>query len=154
MPEITPTILLQIALSAGLFVALWYYLGKNVFGPFIKVIEEREEKTVGVEKFASDAKEEVRRETQKLEALRLEARLEGIRARDELIVSAKSKADELLAATTARVEGELAGIKAEIEKLRASLLPELDQEAEKLSQALVAKLTSSENSKHKNITIH
>ena len=61
-------VIIEIALSAGIFIALWQLLSKLLFEPFLAVIEEREARTVGDEKNAAQVRVEAAEVAEKIEA--------------------------------------------------------------------------------------
>ena len=137
MLEITSNHIFQIAFSAGLFLLLWAVLGGMIFKPFFRMLEEREDRTVGDERAAAAALEETKVRTQDLEKQLLEARIVGMQDREKRIQKAKEEATALVGEANLRAAEELKKIQEEIAQLKQRAINEVEAEAKNLSRLVV-----------------
>ena len=137
MVEITSTHLIEVGSSAILFIFLWWFLRGRVFLPYIEVIEEREQRTVGASEMVR-VREKEKREIERVIAEEVrESRLQGIKLRDAKVKAAKDQAQEMLDQAAAQAQGELDKSRDAIAKLK--LQAEQDMKAE--IAALSAQIT-------------
>lgn len=138
--EFLSNILVQTSiLAAALFVVVWVFVGKYLFKPFIAVLEEREQRTVGDAKRAREKKDEVKTLVAKLDEQLVSARLEGIRRRDKKITEAKTEAQDLVDRAAEQARESVESARLEIERIKKQALSDLSSEADQLSEAVVAK---------------
>ena len=140
--------LFEMRLCGGLFFLVWAFVGKVVFEPFVAAAIEREEATVGASGSAQQALEEVAALESSLEVELRDARLEGIRLRDEQIDVAKKKAAAALDEAKQNAAKQLAGANESLQELRAAAQQELEQEAQSLKKLVVDKVVTESRALH------
>jgi len=137
--EITSANILHMIVSAVLFICAWKVIGEGLIKPFIDLLIEREEKTVGDEKKARETKERSLRVESDIEAELNEARVEGMALKDSQVEKAKEEAEKILSEARAKAEKELLAGREEIAKLAKAAQLELGGQAEDLASVIVEK---------------
>lgn len=141
----------NIVFSAILFLVLWNLVGVRCFKPFFEMLEQREAKTVGDERRAKEIKETTVRVEHEIELELHNARVAGVKEREERLQVAKSKAQEITTEASESAQQELAAGRAEIEQLKNKARRDLEQEASGLAKNLVSQILQSES---QSTTIH
>ena len=142
--------IIDVAGSAGLFIALWVILGNNLFKPYLRLLEDREARTSGDEKRAlelNEMSEDVRKSID--DELR-GTRLQGLAARDAAVTKAKDEARRITDEASEKARKELDASRAQIEKLKSQARAELASEAQTLATTLRSRLLAERGSQ----TIH
>lgn len=134
------TFVLEAGLSAAIFLVIWMVVGNRVFKPFLANLEEREERTKGDEKRAVAARAKAQQLSAKFEEEIKQARLAGIRHRDDYVATAKAEAAKIVEQALDRSMRELDTARAELDALKGKVRTELSQEAQVLSGAILDKL--------------
>jgi F0F1-type ATP synthase membrane subunit b/b' len=141
------TTMIQVLISGLLFLLVWGLFGGAVFKAYFDVLEERESKTLGAENEAGAMRSKAR-EIEKEIAIELRTtRLEGLRARDELIEEAKKQSTLIKDAATEKADKEYKTNARELARLREEAKGELGVEAEKLSQLVKERALASDSSR-------
>ncbi|MFN8390466.1 MAG: ATP synthase F0 subunit B [Bdellovibrionota bacterium] len=135
----TPELFLQAGLSAATFIVLWIVLGNMVFKPLFQLIEEREARTSGDEQAAVERRQEAKDLAATIEEKLRAARVDGVQLRDARVAQAKREAQAILDRAEESATEELRRAQQMIDDLKARALGELQPEAEKLSQLVVAR---------------
>jgi len=137
---ITEAVLREIGISAAIFIILWLVLSRLFFKPFIELVEEREEKTVGTDQQARRTEDSNTELAAEIEEELSEARLEAVRQRDQLVAVANSEAGAATAKAFGQAKRQVETARLEIEKVKTQARVELAQEAEGIRQVLTKKL--------------
>lgn len=143
-----PETLVQIQISGVIFLLVWAVFGNLVFKPFLDLVAEREEKTVGSTRHAAEKKRESRSLEQKVEEELREARLEGIQQRDKLAEAARKQSQQVLEAADAAAREEIRKAQLEIDELKSRAEQELAQEAAALAELVVKRALTPVSSEH------
>lgn len=133
--------LLQVFLSAALFLVLWGFLSPIV-RDFVAVIADRMDKTDRSEGEIFSERLELKDLEKELIEHRLNQSARGVKAREEIVELAKSKI--LVATKSAREEAavELLQFKDELADLRSKLEREIDSESVELSKVIIEKVSA------------
>jgi F0F1-type ATP synthase membrane subunit b/b' len=134
---ITPEILIQIFLSTALFFALWQFLGKVWFKPYLELLIERETQTVGATKEAVQKLAENKRILDRIETELRTARIAGINLREELTTAAKAEAQKVLDQAKSKADLAIENARKEIISARQAAVKELAKETEEISAAMI-----------------
>lgn len=134
------SLVLEGVVSAGLFLLLWLTVGRHGIRPFFALLDEREARTSGAEKRAADIWEKSRELRNNIEAELRQTRFEAIKRRDAAVAAAKARAQEQMQAASAHAEQRIEQARQDLEGERAEAAHEVDQEAERLAQAVVQKI--------------
>lgn len=134
---ITEEVLVQVGLSALLFVWLWFTLGNHFFASFFRLLEEREKRTVGDKEEAKDRLEDTEKVKGAIEHILSDARTAGVMERDSRVEKAKTQAAAIVADAREHAERELAAARAEIAQLKVRAREDLPQEAAELARGFV-----------------
>lgn len=133
-------LLLEVATYTVLFLLLWQVIAPLYLKPYFALLLEREERTAGDEKRAYARREQTREIVRQLEQKRYQARLEGLKVRDEQIQQARGAAAEIIKAAERKADSELVLAKAQIDLAKAKALGDVEAEASKISEAIVSKV--------------
>ena len=134
---LTAEIVIQIVLSTGIFLIVWFVVGNNLFKPYLALLDEREARTSGAEKEAAGTSEETVRKTAQLEDELRAGRAEGVATRDEYVRQAKKTAQEITDSASEAADLELEKNRHLIEELKANTRGDIPKEADKLAAVLV-----------------
>lgn len=134
--------LIQIIASALLFLGVWA-LFRRILVPFIKNVEERQERTFGDEHSAVEKRQKVKVLDAEIEELLRRARLEGAESRDAKVAAAKKEAQQMLESAEAWAAEELKKAEDEVVRVKTRALSEVPSEVEKLSRLVVERALSS-----------
>lgn len=137
----------QVIISGLLFLLVWGLFGGMVFQSYFDVLTERESKTLGAEKEASQLRSQALAIEREVEEELKATRLEGLRERDELIEEANKQASEIKEAATVKADAQYKTATRELERLREDAKSELGLEAEKLSQLVKERALASDSSR-------
>ena len=74
---------IHMAISAGLFLLLWKFVGQGMAKPFLELLEDREARTLGDEKKARETKALSERIASDIELELHDSRVEGVKHREE-----------------------------------------------------------------------
>jgi len=140
---VTLKVVIEIAASAIIFLALWGFLSRAVFGPIIDVLEEREARTTGDKQQAKDAIAEASDLQTELEQRLFESRVEALRLRDDIVGQAEGEAGRIIMEAQTQAEQKLEAARADIERARQSVSGELESQAAELAETLVGRIMSS-----------
>ena len=127
-------ITIHVVVSAVLFIVIWQILGRLFFKPVLKVLEDREARTLGDEQRAHELKEEAKDLTHHIESQLRVARAEGIRKRDEIIAKAEREAHKILEHGQRQAAAKLKEGQLEIHRLKENAKKELVVETENLAE--------------------
>ena len=141
-------VLFEMRLCGGLFFLVWAFVGKVIFEPFVAAAIKREEATVGASGSAQQALDEVASLESALEDELRDARLEGIRLRDEQIDATKKKAADALDEAKQNAAKQLGQASKSLDELRATAQQELEQEAQSLTKLVVDKVVAESRALH------
>lgn len=136
---ITGINLLQIALSAALFLALWRFL-TPFFEQFLQLIDEREERSTFTLEEHMEGRSERKRLNRELEMKRQNQRAHGVKIREDIIEKMKSEGQTAQDAATAKAERELYEFRSELKKLEDRLGRDVEQESTALSQLILERV--------------
>lgn len=146
MDFITPTIIVQILASALMFVLFWQLIGVGIFKPFLDLLIERDERTVGDISASTKVEAETEELKRAISGQLRQARIDGMRARDAVILNAKAEAAEVIKGAQLATQEVLQYKRQDIAKLKASALSESSEEikaiADRLKEAVVPKNTT------------
>jgi F0F1-type ATP synthase membrane subunit b/b' len=133
--------LLQVFLSAALFLVLWGFLSPIV-RDFVAVIADRMDKTDRSEGEIFSERLELKELEKELIEHRLNQSARGVKAREEIVELAKSNIQ--VATKTARDEAavELMQFKDELADLRSKLEREIESESIELSKVIIEKVSA------------
>ena len=136
------TFLTEIFPSTVIFIVVWMIFGNAVVKPFLKNLEDREERTTGDEKRAGEARQKTKQLLAQVEQELKVARLEGIRLRDDQVLKAKSEANKIADQASSASMAQLEAARDDIAQMKAKVRSELGSEVEGLSAMLIEKLMS------------
>jgi len=133
--------LLQVVLSAALFLALWKFLSP-IISEFVEIVIARKDRTERSEDEVFHERAELKELTRELEAKRQEQRARGVKIREEIVETAKAKT--VAAADEARRDAvsELNQFRDELNSLRSKLEREIETESEALSNVIIEKVSA------------
>lgn len=134
--------MIEIAASAGLFILLWVILGNLLFKPYLALLEEREARTVGDERRASEGQREAQRLQGEVNEELRQAALQGIKIRDSHVAEAKQEAAEITEQAAGRAAEAVAEARAEIERQVAAAREQIGQDAEQVAGVMLERLLS------------
>jgi F-type H+-transporting ATPase subunit b len=130
---LTPETLLDIQISGGLFLVLWLFLGNLIFKPFLELIEQREERTLGDEQRAQANLKQKKELESKLASELRNARLKGIEERDQKVLEGKRLAQEIIDEAQRENADQIQYAQQEIRIMREAAFKEVVAEADKLA---------------------
>lgn len=137
-----PETLKQIQVSGGLFFLVWAVLGNLIFKPFLDLIIERENKTLGFSNNAAELRREISALEQSIEAQLQDARIEGLKNKERITASARMKAQAQYEDMEVKAREYLLSAQKEVALLKEKAEHELLIEAKKLSQEVFSKVLS------------
>lgn len=146
---VTTEMLIQVALSSGLFLLLWAILSRGVFKHFIEVIEEREARTTGDDSQAKDFERDAASLNKQLDNALLDIKISALRARDAITQQADAQATKIIDQAKDQAQAQIAASRAEIASLRARLEAELTTQTDVLASKLAKKVVEQQQ-----ITVH
>ncbi len=138
--------MIEILSSAGLFILLWTILGNALFKPYIKLLEEREARTMGDEKRAAEAFRESEKVAQEINEELRQAALHGIKIRDSHVAEAKDEANQVVDHASSVAARELEAAREEIAKLVAEAREQINQDAQQVAGAMLDRLLTGSGS--------
>lgn len=138
-----PETAVHIIISGLMFIVCWALLGNYLFQPYIDLFEEREARTEGDKKKASEFKKDGAGLKSEIDEELRVARLEGIKLRDVKVDEAKRSVDEILNAAQSTSENDLSRAQTKIAGMKEQALKEVGEESDKLAQQLVQKALAS-----------
>ncbi|MBI5236040.1 MAG: ATP synthase F0 subunit B [Deltaproteobacteria bacterium] len=122
------------------FVILLPILNRLLYKPVLKLLAERDEKTVGALKKASDMDKEVADGVAAYEKKLKEAAIKGAEEKNRLRQEARACEKDMLDKARATAEKEAARLKTELEKNVASIRVSVKDEAHRLSRSIASKM--------------
>lgn len=140
-----PEDITQIALSAALFIGVWFIIGNRVFQAFFSLLEEREARTTGDKQWAEQKREESRTILQQIDASLRETRINSIGLRDAQVNKAKAEATDILGQAAQKAQKELESARTQLKQQQLQIQRELEQEAEKLSNLVIERVLVTED---------
>ena len=126
----------MIPVVSVLFVFLWRSLSKELFFPYLALIEAREQATLGAEKEAQEAQDRARNSREEYERKLGEARRAAIEQKLSLVHQARLEADRIRKKAEEEAQSYLLAVRKEI----AREVEEAKKNAPRLAQELVADL--------------
>ncbi len=140
-PNLTPPeIISQILSSAALFILLWAVLGNLVFKPFLAILTEREEKTLGAEKRSVLLSEQCDELNVKLNQELRTARLQAIHLRDVEVEKTKGEGKGIVEKSSIAAQHILESGRDELRQAAQQARTELDKDITVLSNTLLEKI--------------
>lgn len=134
--DLDPTYIVVLALMTIPFLIL----NTLVFGPFLKIFDERHDRIEGALERADKKIEEAERNAKAFETKIEIATTKGVERRNAIRAEAQSVMATRIEAERKRVGEKVAGAVAEIQKTRTEAMAKVDDEARKLAAATAAKL--------------
>jgi F-type H+-transporting ATPase subunit b len=133
-------------IQIGLFLLLWVFLSRFVFHPFLRMLEQREQRTDGTLNDAQNLAEEaeqlkasyeqaIAKSTEEGNAIKESIRREAAQTREQLLDQARQDTAHFL--RTARTE-----IQVELEKGRATAVIEAEAIAQQMAEKILARKIS------------
>lgn len=122
-----------------LFILLWRALDKNLFGPYLKLLEAREAATEGAHDEAHQAESKAAASIQDYQERMSEARRAGAEKKLTLVNQAKAEADRIIAEAEAGAQEYIEKIRAEISQNIEGIRKEVMADAEGLAEELCNK---------------
>lgn len=104
----------SILYQAVLFVVLWYLLKKILFQPYLKLLEEREQKTTGAQHDSTDLEREGARLRAQYEEKLAQAQAVAQAAKEEIVQSGRVERERILSEARAEAAQILERIRHEI----------------------------------------
>lgn len=135
--SLTPSDVMMIPVGAISFTAFWIISDRVIFRPYIKLIEEREEKTSGAEESAEDTLREARQLLSEYDERLLKARIDATQEKMKIVSEERRESKKIVEEANIRA-------KHHIEKARKEIndrLEELHQEVMTQADALVTEIT-------------
>lgn len=133
----------QILISGLIFLGVWGLIGNTLFVPYLSLLSEREDRTVGYEKAAQEKLRDSKIVADQIEAALRSARLRGIKERDALVGEAKARTAKIVEQAKAAADAEIATARTQIEQLKTKARNELGQEADALAGLVVTRALES-----------
>ena len=146
--EINNHDILMITIGVVFFTMLWSIAERVFFAPYIKLIELREQATVGADDIAAGKESEALKLNDQYETKILEARTAGVRLKEKLSGEAKKEANCLVEGAQGEAEQITSKAKREIEQRVRELAAGSKQEAEALAGIMVERILGSEKGVH------
>lgn len=136
----------ELIISGLLFIFVWFVLGNLVIKPYLNALYQREEQTSGLKIENNSLKNEVQNLKREISAEIKNARLEGIKKRDQKMGEAKKMADEALEAGKQTADAEWNKQSSELERMQETLFTSVDSEVEALANVLYSKVAETDTS--------
>ncbi len=134
----------MVTISAAVFILLWQIVGSVFFKPYLAMLIERRERTVGDEGAADAALRQTEETEKAIDEALTNARNKALIRREAQLADAKSQASKIVSKAQELADKELANARLEIEKLVEDSRREMGPEIEVLSQQLIKKTVMSE----------
>lgn len=127
-------------LVLALFLVPLVFLNALVFGPFLKLFEERHERLEGAveraEAMLERAEEQARTFADRIKV----ATAKGLEARNEIRAAAQTKMNARLEAEKAKLHEKLGAAMKDLEGKRTAAMADIDQRAQQIAEVTAAKL--------------
>ena len=140
MIDFVYTVLVQIVA----FLALWFFLSKILFKPFIALLEERENRSEGLKAAAASLVAEGERLRAEYESAIAKANEEGAAVKETLLQEARQTRERLLAESRAQAADRMTAvredIKNEMAKSRALALQEAAVIARQMAEKVLGRM--------------
>ncbi len=144
---------IHMAVSAGIFLFLWRFVGVGMVKPFLELIEDREARTVGDSQKARETKALSERIASDIELELHDSRIEGVKHREEQLGLAKQEADKMLSKAEVEAEAKLEAGRKEILALSEKARVELSSQVDDLSDILYTQVVG-KGASGKEPTVH
>lgn len=145
MQILQPKVLTTIATSASMFLLLWFILGRGIFRDLFKLIDERDQKTVGDILKASQLREQAVEMQKSFDAQITKARISALAKRDEKMMAAKMDADRLISQANTAAEAKLTQARAAIIEAKLTAESSISHEALRIARAMAKKVLTNES---------
>ncbi len=132
----TTTVLLQIVF----FLALWFLLTKLLFKPFIALVEQREQRTEGLNAAAAALNAEGERLRAEYESAIAAARDEGAALKETILGEARQTREKLLAEARAQAADRLTAVRRQIQNELSQSRAQALQEAAAIARQMAEKV--------------
>jgi F-type H+-transporting ATPase subunit b len=130
------TVLVQIVA----FLALWFFLSKILFKPFIALLEERENRTEGLKAAAASLVAEGERLRAEYESAIAKANEEGAAVKETILQEARQTRERLLAESRAQAMDRMSAVREEIQKEMRKGREQAVQEATAIARQMAEKI--------------
>ncbi len=136
MIDFVYTVLVQIVA----FLALWFFLSKILFKPFIALLEERENRTEGLKAAAASLVVEGERLRAEYESAIAKANEEGAAVKETILQEARQTRERLLAESRAQAVDRMSAVREEIQKEMRKGREQAVQEATAIARQMAEKI--------------
>lgn len=136
MIDFVYTVLVQIVA----FLALWFFLSKILFKPFIALLEERENRTEGLKAAAASLVAEGERLRAEYESAIAKANEEGAAVKETIRQEARQTRERLLAESRAQAVNRMSAVREEIQKEMRKGREQAVQEATAIARQMAEKI--------------
>lgn len=136
MIDFVYTVLVQIVA----FLALWFFLSKILFKPFIALLEERENRTEGLKAAAASLVAEGERLRAEYESAIAKANEEGAAVKETILQEARQTRERLLAESRAQAVNRMSAVREEIQKEMRKGREQAVQEATAIARQMAEKI--------------
>lgn len=136
MIDFVYTVLVQIVA----FLALWFFLSKILFKPFIALLEERENRTEGLKAAAASLVVEGERLRAEYESAIAKANEEGAAVKETILQEARQTRERLLAESRAQAVDRMSAVREDIKKEMAKGRELALQEAAVIARQMAEKI--------------
>jgi len=134
----------HLLISSGIFILLWKVVGEGMMKPFFDLLAEREQKTVGDELKAKKTLELSTQVAADIESELLEARVEGVKLREEQLNAARGEVSKVTDQASKEAEATLSAGRGEISSLASKARSDLESEIDGLAKVLVSRVLGKE----------
>lgn len=123
-----------------LFVALWVFLSKVLFRPYLNLLEERERKTIGSQHDSTDLEREGARLRAQYEEKIAQAQAAGYAAKEAILQAARQERERVLTQAREEAMGLLEGVRRELENQIARERQLAAAEVKTIAQDMASKI--------------
>ena len=132
----------MILVGAVLFVVFWKALEKSLFGPYLKLIEQREAATSGAEQTAQEKIAKSDDLNRQYDSKLLEQRVTFMQAKLAALDRAKSEADQITGSASKAAQEKLSALRQEISAKVSQIKASSEREADALTEIIVQKVAA------------
>jgi len=127
-------------IQAGLFIFLMIVLNKIFFQPFLRFLDERQNKISGDEKEAVRLQEEAERRRHQFEEGLNKGQLQALEEKGRIQEAGAYESKQLVDAVQQEVDGEMPQVKAQLAQESRQVLTELERRQGALAKEIVEKI--------------
>jgi F-type H+-transporting ATPase subunit b len=123
-----------------LFLVLWFILGRVLFRPYLRLLEDRERRTTGAQHDAVDLEREGARLRAQYEEKIAQAQAAGYTAKEAILQEARQQRERVLSQARDEASAMLEGVRREVESQMQKERQLAAAEARTIAQEMVSKI--------------